>query len=105
MLRQVFQNLLENAVKFTRERDDARIEVGAYVEDEETVYFVKDNGVGFDITYADIVFEVFQHLQRAEDYEGTSVGLALTQRIVHRHGGQIWAVSEVDHGATFFFTV
>ncbi|MEA2527543.1 MAG: hypothetical protein QOF73_4770 [Thermomicrobiales bacterium] len=108
LLKQVFANLLANAFKYTRGREPARIEVGALEGDRsarEQTYFVKDNGVGFDMAYASKLFGVFQRLHRAEDYEGTGVGLALVQRIVHRHGGQIWAEAEVDRGATFWFTL
>ena len=105
LLKQVWANLVGNALKFTRERPVARIEVGAHEQAGERVYFVRDNGVGFEMQYADRLFGVFQRLHSAEDYEGTGVGLALTQRIVHRHGGRIWTEAEVDQGATFFFTL
>lgn len=105
LLRQVYANLLGNALKFTRERDTAVIEVGAMEHDGETVYTVRDNGVGFDMRYSDKLFGVFQRLHRAEEYEGTGVGLAIVQRIVHRHGGRVWGESAPGQGATFFFTL
>ncbi len=105
LLRQVFANLLANALKFTQGRPVATIEIGHLERDGECIYFVKDNGVGFDMRYADKLFGVFQRLHRTEDYEGTGVGLATVQRIIDRHGGRIWADAAVDRGATFYFTL
>lgn len=106
LLRQVFTNLIDNGFKFTRGREDARIEVGSRLgEGGRVVYFVGDNGVGFDMAYADKIFGVFQRLHRREEFEGTGVGLAIVQRIVHRHGGRIWVEAEPDRGATFSFTI
>jgi light-regulated signal transduction histidine kinase (bacteriophytochrome) len=104
-LRQVFANLLANAHKFTRKCEVARIEVGYRDIDGEGVYFVKDNGAGFDMQYAHKLFGVFQRLHRSDDYEGTGVGLAMVHNIVERHGGRIWAEAEQGKGATFFFTL
>lgn len=104
LMRQVFQNLLSNAVKFTRPREVAVIEIGQEQRDGRPVVYVRDNGVGFSMKYADKLFGVFQRLHRAEDFEGTGVGLATVQRIVQKHGGRIWAESELDKGATFCFT-
>jgi signal transduction histidine kinase len=105
LLKQVFVNLLGNALKFTRKRDVAQIEVGCREDEGEWVYFVRDNGVGFDMRYAGKLFGVFQRQHRMEEYEGTGVGLAIVQRIVHRHGGRIWAEAALDAGATIFFTL
>ncbi|MHB1260102.1 MAG: sensor histidine kinase [Thermoplasmatota archaeon] len=104
LLRQVYTNLLSNALKYSRARPKAEIDVG-WTDEGGGAYFVKDNGVGFDMKHATNLFGVFQRLHRAEDYEGTGVGLAIVQRIVHRHGGRIWADAAVDQGATFSFTI
>jgi PAS domain S-box-containing protein len=108
LLKQVFGNLLGNALKYTRRREEALIEIGCRAsgaQPGEHVYFVKDNGVGFDMRYVHKLFGVFQRLHRAEDYEGTGVGLATVQRILRRHGGRIWGEAEVNKGATFQFTL
>jgi light-regulated signal transduction histidine kinase (bacteriophytochrome) len=103
LLRQVFANLIDNAVKYSRMRDPACIAIGSNApEDGLAVLFVRDNGAGFDMTYAQKLFGVFQRLHRAEDFEGTGIGLATAQRIVARHGGRIWAESAVNQGTTFY---
>jgi light-regulated signal transduction histidine kinase (bacteriophytochrome) len=105
LLKQVFANLLSNSVKYTRPRKKAVIEIGLRVMNDEPVIYVRDNGVGFNMKYANKLFGVFQRLHRAEEFEGTGVGLAIVERVIRRHGGHIWAESELDKGATFYFTL
>jgi PAS domain S-box-containing protein len=105
LIRQVFVNLLSNAVKFTRHREAPMIEVGSRSDSDQNLYYVKDNGVGFDAKYANKLFGVFQRLHREDEFEGTGVGLALVQRIIHRHGGRTWAEGKLNEGATFYFTL
>ena len=105
LLRQVWANLLGNAFKYTRRHDPARVEVGCAEREGESVYFVRDTGAGFDMRYAGRLFGVFQRLHRAAEYDGTGVGLAIVQRVVHGHGGRVWAEAAVNRGATFYFTI
>jgi signal transduction histidine kinase len=102
LLQQVFGNLIDNAVKFSRDRRPPRVTVGFV---PENIVFVKDNGVGFSMKHADKLFAVFQRLHVRTEFEGTGIGLAIVQRIIHRHGGKIWGQSEPNQGTTFFFTL
>jgi PAS domain S-box-containing protein len=105
LIKQAFTNLISNAIKYTRPRAHAVIEIGEKKIGRETAIFVRDNGVGFNMKYADKLFGVFQRLHRAEEFEGTGVGLATVQRIIQLHQGRIWAEAELDKGATFYFTL
>jgi light-regulated signal transduction histidine kinase (bacteriophytochrome) len=106
LLRQVFANLLSNALKYSRHKGETVIEVGVFKqEDGEMVLFVRDNGAGFDMKYAAKLFRVFQRLHSTAEFEGTGVGLAIVRRVIQRHGGKIWAEGKIDEGATFYFTV
>lgn len=105
LLQQVYANLLGNAVKYTSKRELARMEVGHFTQEGESIYFVRDNGAGFDMQYADKLFAVFQRLHRDDEFEGVGIGLAIVRRIIERHGGRVWAEAEVGKGAAFFFTL
>lgn len=105
MIRQVWINLLSNALKYTRKKPTSKIDVGSIHENGETIYFVKDNGVGFNMQYYDKLFGVFQRLHKMEDFDGTGVGLALVKRIIERHDGRIWAEAKLNEGAVFYFSI
>ncbi|MCD6017795.1 MAG: domain S-box protein [Bacteroidetes bacterium] len=105
LLRQVFVNLISNAIKFSRKKDHPVIEIGSFSEDSENVYYVKDNGVGFNMLYYDKLFKVFQRLHGQEEFEGTGIGLAIISKIISRHGGRVWAEGKVDGGAAFYFSL
>lgn len=105
LIREVWLNLISNAIKFSSKRDRAVIEVGYLQEEDNNVYFIRDNGVGFEMRYAGKLFTIFWRLHTEKEFEGTGIGLAIVQRLIHRHGGKVWAESEVDKGATFYFTL
>jgi signal transduction histidine kinase len=105
MLHQVFYNLISNAMKFTKHKETSIIEIGCNQEQDEYIYFITDNGAGFDMQYADKLFGVFQRLHKDEEFEGTGIGLSIVQRIINRHGGKIWAEGKLNEGATFYFSL
>jgi light-regulated signal transduction histidine kinase (bacteriophytochrome) len=105
LITQVFHNLLANAIKFTRNESTAAIEVGYQPGAGEDIYFVRDNGVGFDMNHAQKLFGTFQRLHAATEFEGSGIGLATVRRIIDRHGGRVWAEAELDKGATFYFSL
>jgi light-regulated signal transduction histidine kinase (bacteriophytochrome) len=105
LMRHVLSNLVSNAIKYSGKKEKSYIEIGSEEKADEIIYFVKDNGSGFDMQYADKLFGVFQRLHKMSDFEGTGVGLAIVHRIILKHGGKVWAESEVDKGATFYFSL
>jgi PAS domain S-box-containing protein len=105
MLRQVWINLISNALKYSRRKPMSKIEIGCHRDEGKGVFYIRDNGVGFDMAYSEKLFGVFQRLHRVEEFDGTGVGLALVHRIISRHGGQVWAKAVLNEGATFFFSI
>jgi light-regulated signal transduction histidine kinase (bacteriophytochrome) len=105
LLKQVWINLISNAIKYSSKRENPRIEIRHITQDHKTAYLVKDNGVGFDMQYVDKLFGVFQRLHREDEFEGTGIGLATVSRIIERHGGRVWAEAQLNNGATFYITL
>jgi light-regulated signal transduction histidine kinase (bacteriophytochrome) len=104
-IRQLWVNLVSNAVKYSRLKEDTRIVINSVIKDGEIIYSIRDNGVGFDMCYAEKLFTVFQRLHTEENFEGTGIGLAIVHRIVTKHGGRVWAEATVGVGATFYFSL
>ncbi len=104
-MKQVWQNLISNAIKYSQQKEKPVISIGSYSEDNKTVYYIKDNGAGFDMEYAGKLFGVFHRLHSDAEFEGTGVGLAIVKRIIDKHGGKIWADSKLNEGASFYFSL
>ena len=104
LMKQVLVNLLSNAIKFTQSKDIAVIEVGNRIEENKNIYYVQDNGIGFDSQHTDKLFAPFNRLPEAKEFEGTGIGLSIVERIINRHGGQVWAEGKINDGATFYFS-
>jgi len=105
MVRQVLFNLLSNAIKFSKSKENRVVEIGSLAGETQHTYYVRDNGVGFNMEHAGKLFGVFERLHTSKEFEGTGIGLAIVQRIIHRQGGKVWAEGEIDKGATFYFTL
>jgi len=105
LLTQVWANLIRNAVKFTSKTDNPEINIGGYIKENEAIYFIKDNGVGFDMRYVDKLFKVFERLHTSDEFEGTGIGLAIVKKAVTMHGGRVWAESVEGEGASFYFAI
>jgi light-regulated signal transduction histidine kinase (bacteriophytochrome) len=105
LINQVWVNLISNALKYSRKKEKIVIDIGSKLENDKTIFYIKDNGAGFDMKFADKLFGVFQRLHKARDFEGIGIGLANVNRIIVRHGGKCWAEGEVGNGATFFFSI
>jgi light-regulated signal transduction histidine kinase (bacteriophytochrome) len=105
LIRQVWMNFISNAVKYSSKRESPKISIEYRAQDDEIIYFIKDNGAGFDMKYVDKIFGVFQRLHTSDEFEGTGVGLAIVQRIITKHGGRVWVEAEPDAGATYYFSL